>query len=241
MSAPRATPPRRLLLTRPRPEIDRTRAAANAAGWEVLAFPLLHIAPLPWEAPDDSFDALLLTSPQGARHGWPLPAHLAGLPVYAVGERTAEVARERGFAVQSVGVSDGSASIAAAFADGVRRMLHLRGEDGASLHLPTGFDLVLRTVYRALPTPALSTATIAALRAGDLFSTLLFSPRTARIFAQLADTAGIDRADVRLVALSPAVARAAGHGWRAMSIAQQPSLAAMLESTDMLWQEEMHG
>lgn len=232
---------RRLLVTRPQPEIDRTVGAAHAAGWETIAAPLLAIEPLPWEPPETDFDALLLTSPQGARHGWPLPARLATLPVYAVGERTAEVAKAQGFRVACTGDSDGSAIVARAVDAGVRRLLQLRGEDGARLLLPPELLLEVRKVYRAVAAPTLPAHVAAELGLGSIFATLLFSPRSAAIFASLVERAGIDRANQRLVALSPAVAAAAGPGWKDCIVTQGPSLDAAVASAETLWQKHLYG
>ena len=56
----------------------------------------------------------------------------------------------------------------------------------------------------------------------------LHSPRAARLFADLADAAGIARATVGLIAISEAAAEAAGEGWRAKAVAPAPRDEALL-------------
>ena len=61
---------------------------------------------------------------------------------------------------------------------------------------------------------------------------LLHSPRAAALFAALIDDARIGRADIRLVAISPAAAAAAGPGWRSVAVAPAP------ETTDAVVEQD---
>ena len=89
---------RPLLVLRPEPGASATVKRARELGLEPVAAPLFEIEPLPWEAPEPGgFDALLLTSANAVRHGGSKLAKLRGLRVYAVGDATAEAARESGF------------------------------------------------------------------------------------------------------------------------------------------------
>src|SRR5690606_3576644 len=84
-------------LARPAAEGERSRRAFAAAGHEVLLAPVLAIEALPAPLDLTGIQALAVTSRQGA-------AALAratprrDLPVYAVGDATAEQARAAGFA-----------------------------------------------------------------------------------------------------------------------------------------------
>ena len=53
-----------------------------------------------------------------------------------------------------------------------------------------------------------------------------------------ARTAGIDRATVRLAAISPAAAEAAGEGWKSLSVADMPRDHALLELAASLCQTD---
>src|ERR1700720_3689243 len=91
----------RLLVTRPEPDAERTAAALRARGHIVLIAPLLRLEPVAHaEIGPGPFMALLRTSanaaPAIARHE--RFAQLRALPVFAVGDRSAEAMRAVGFA-----------------------------------------------------------------------------------------------------------------------------------------------
>ncbi len=232
-----------LLITRPWPAAQRTAAAARLAGFTPLIAPLLRIEPIAWHPPATLPDALLFTSaeaPPLARALSAIPAY-AALPTYAVGARTADAARAAGFDVRAMGAADGSAALALAVAGGARRLLQVGGMDRAALCLPRGVRLTHLPVYAARTVEALPPPVVAALAGADVMATSLFSPRTAGLFAALADAAGLQRAQLRLVTLSRAVAAAAGPGWRAVAVADAPTEALLFAAAKRLWQEDAHG
>ncbi|MBS3961198.1 MAG: uroporphyrinogen-III synthase [Sandarakinorhabdus sp.] len=233
-----------LIVTRPAEEAGRTCAAAQEAGFATLVAPLLTIRPLAWEPgelPQSRHEAILFTSARSPRLVAAACPALTALPVYAVGARTADIAAEAGFHVVAAGEADGSAVLSLAARDGVRTILHLAGKTTAALHVPAGLTLVRRAVYAANRVDALGSAVLDALGSGSAFAVLLFSARTARRFAQLADRSGIARSSVRLIALSPAVADAAGPGWRDVAVAARPGLAETLAAARSLWQGAADG
>ena len=207
-----------MLILRPEPGAGESAARAQALGLEPVVAPLFTVRPLPWRPPEGPFDALLLTSANAARHAGALPK----LPCYAVGEATASAARRAGLAEVVTGSSDGAAALALAGADGRRRILHLCGQDHLPLDAP-GIEVVRRSVYAADALPALPDAAAAALASGAIV--LLHSGRAARIFAALAGA----RQAVRIAAISPAAAAAAGHGWAEVRTAPEPRDQALLE------------
>lgn len=226
----------RLLLTRPAEEAGRTAAAAAAAGFDVVLAPLLTIEPVPFAVPSGPFDALLFTSARAPGPAAAFAPELLPVPAYAVGARTAEALAEAGFRLAQAGHTDGSGILEIAAQAGVTRMLHLAGEATAPADVPAGLELVRVPVYAARRVAALPSAALQELRDGGLFATLLFSARTARHFRKLCDAAGLDRARQRIVALSPAVAEAAGPGWRDLAIATSADLGAALAAARGLWQ-----
>lgn len=228
----------RLLLTRPREDAAETLAALEAAGHQVLSEPLLELRPQPGALPDPGgFQALLITSRNGLR------AFLAqsddrSLPVYAVGPASAAAARAAGFV--RVRSAEGDAVALAALVrreldPGAGPLLHPAGRETAgalSVGLAAaGFTLERVVLYAAEAAPSLSPAARAALEQGTLDGVLLFSPRTAAVFARLILEAGSGQACEGLVAycLSPAVAAAvASLPWRAVRTAAEPNQAALL-------------
>lgn len=213
--------------------------AAQRNGWDTLAAPLLAIERLDWLLPPRPVHALLLTSARAV--AGPLPPEVRALPVYAVGEATADAARTAGLVIRATGTSDGSDALARAAADGHRDILHLRGEAAARLDSPAGVRVHPVVCYRASRMDSLPADAATALQDCAIFAVLLMSARTAAHFAALLDQAGIARAHVRLVVLAASVATAAGPGWNAVAVAERPDAAALLAAADRLWQEAQHG
>jgi uroporphyrinogen-III synthase len=230
-----------LLLTRPAEEAERTATAARAAGFEALCCPLLEIVPVPFEPPEATPEALLFTSARAPAIVAARAPALRAVPAYAVGARTGEEAEKAGFRLAGTGDRDGTATLRLMARSGVYRVLHAAGEATAPLQVPPGVQLARLTVYSAARVPALPAPGLSALAEGRAFATLLFSARTARHFRDLATTAGLDLARLRIVALSPAVAQAAGTGWASVVVAAQPELAGALAAARLLWQGEAHG
>lgn len=211
---------RRVAVLRPEPGNGATVEAVRRARLEPIALPLFAIAPLAWTPPEpEAFDGLLLTSANGVRAAGPGLAALASLPAFAVGAATAAAARQAGLAIIAQGAEGVEAIVAEAKAQGRPRLLHLAGR--ARMPAPAGVTAI--TVYesRAIDVDP------AALRSLEGHVALLHSPRAARRFAALAaDTLG--RGAVRLAALSPAVAEAAGTGWEAIAVAATRDDAALV-------------
>ena len=209
-----------VLILRPQPGADESAGRARALGLEPVVAPLFTVRPLPWDLPDGPFDALLLTSANGARHG-PRP-QLAHLPCYAVGEATAEAARAAGAREVIAGPSDGAAAAALMAAAGAARALHLCGRDHVALAHPHVL-VERRVVYAAEAAATLSGEARRAVEGGAL--ALLHSPRAASRFASLLP----NRAGVRIAAISQAAADAAGSGWAEVHVAARPRDQALLE------------
>src|SRR6267142_4217138 len=99
-----------VLVTRPHPDDEATAAALRAKGFEVLPAPMLRFEPVAFHDDADArYGAVIATSANALRA---IEAHLAGsrllaLPLFAVGERSAEAARHAGF--RDVIVAEGNA------------------------------------------------------------------------------------------------------------------------------------
>lgn len=92
---------RRVWITRAQPGAARTAARLATLGFEPVVAPLLRIRALPdalSNAPDlSTVAALAFTSPNGVAAFVALTSELRALPVFAVGDATAEAARDAGF------------------------------------------------------------------------------------------------------------------------------------------------
>lgn len=216
-----------ILVLRPQPGAAQTAARAAALGLDAAIAPIFSIQPVAWEPPSPGeIEAVILTSANAARQAGPGLAAFLSLPCYAVGDATAYEARRAGFTGVTAGPRDGEAVIAKAERDGIGRALHLCGREhveAVSKHL----SIVRRIVYSSEALDRLPSEGTDAIAAGALV--LIHSPRAGREFARLAESAGIDREQVRLAAISIAAADAAGDGWRAKAVARAPRDEALLE------------
>ena len=206
---------RRVLILRPEPGASETLARAGKLGLDAVSIPLFEVEPVAWQLPDPRlFDGLLLTSANAVRFSGARLNDLAHLPVYAVGEATAEAARNAGLEVVTAGDS-GVGRLLDSVAPDVR-LIHLAGEDRK---VPASRQNVTRvTVYRSKPVVA------PGLAAGKASIALIHSPRAGRRFAELVT----QRSAIAIAAISPAAAEATGDGWESVDVAERPADDAML-------------
>ena len=199
---------RPIAVIRPEPGNRVTAAVIEAAGRKAIRLPLFEAQPVAWEVPDPAeFDALIVTSANAMRHGGKGLNRLLDLPVYAVGEATAEAARRAGFQIAKTGNTGSAELLGLAQADGVRHALHLAGRERTVK--AGGIVTQVVTVYATDPIPI--DARTAAKLAGAVV--LVQSARTGERLAEIVDAAGIDRATIALIAIGRRAAEAAGPGW----------------------------
>jgi uroporphyrinogen-III synthase len=189
----------RLLLTRPEPDAERTAAALRARGHQVIIAPLSQIeivadAPIrpgPWTA-------ILVTSANAAVAiaAHPRRKELHAVPVFAVGQRSAQAMHTAGFA--EVTSADGDVGdlvrLVAARARPDAALLYLAGEDRAGDLADDlaarGFAVETAVVYRAVAATALPQAAADAL-GGNIDGVLHFSRRSAEAYVNAARNAGM--------------------------------------------------
>ena len=217
---------KRLLVLRPEPGASLTVERARRRGLDASAIPLFEVEPVEWTTPDAaSFDGLLLTSANAVRLGGDKLIGLRSLPVHAVGEATAQAARNAGFEIATTGEAGVDQLLASLGAD--LRLLHLCGEE----RRPPGDapqPITPIVVYRAVPTTGVD------LASADGSVALVHSPGAAERFVELIDAAGLDRSSIAVAAISPAAAEAAGHGWAAVESAESPNDEALLALAERL-------
>lgn len=226
----------RVLLTRPAEDAERTAARLRADGHEPLVAPLLAVETRVPDVAPREWQAALFTSRNATLHLPPgfLAPHV---PSLAVGETTAKAVRQAGFADVRVAGGDADALVALATAtlDPAGGPLvhpcgvHRTGDVPERL-AERGFETVLAPCYEAVPLP-LSDAARAALRSGTVDAALLYSPRSARVFAAaIGDGEGLP---ARVLALSRAVASALPPALQARAAwPASPSEAALLALLD---------
>jgi len=205
----------RVLVLRPEPGASATVEKARSRDLDAFAVPLFEIEPVHWDVPEQAgFDGILFTSANAIRHAGQQLGELRGLAAYAVGEATADAARDAGFDIRSTG-NDGVDRLLQSIEPDLR-LLHLCGEDRKAPSTAPQ-TIVPVTVYRAKERAAdLSQA------AGSVV--LVHSPRAGRRLADLME----NRSDIRVAAISAAAAEAVGGGWQRVEAAKDPSDDALL-------------
>jgi uroporphyrinogen-III synthase len=232
----------RALVTRPRAEATALAEALMVRGIEPIVEPLLEIHYRDGLAPDlAGVQAMLCTSANGVRALARLNRERE-VPLFAVGEASAARAREEGFAsVESAGgnVDDLARLARERLRPEAGRLLHVAGSevagDLAGALRRAGFTVERAVLYEARPAASLSAATVRAFAAGLVDFALFFSPRTAAIFARLAEPAGVAAAlrHVTAVSISAAADSAlAGLEFRARHIAAIPDQQGLLAALD---------
>jgi uroporphyrinogen-III synthase len=235
----------RLLVTRPEPNAERTGAALRARGHTVTIAPLLRVETVAdAEIGSGPWAAILVTSTNAARA---IAAHkrvaeLRALPVFAVGERSAQAMRAAGFA--DVSSAEGAASDLTRLAAGRLKhggsLLYLAGAD-RSTDVAAGLaeqnfaeqNFLVRTVvvYRAIQATTLPAAAAEVLT-GEIDGVLHFSRRSSQAYLIATRAAGPSAYPVkRLVhfCLSAQVAEPlAEAGAVDIRIAQEPTESALL-------------
>jgi uroporphyrinogen-III synthase len=214
-----------ILVTRPQPDNNVTAAALRASGYTVLAAPMLRFERVMLSLDAGAHpQAVIVTSANALRALAEQPAlpDLLRLPLFAVGDRTAQAARDAGFAqvvsaqgdagalrdlvmkrAKKSGLTDGATLLYLAGADLAR---DLAGELGGH-----GFHVVTQTTYRMAPVVGLPDDVVAAFAAGTVDAVLHYSRRSARAFFQAAGHDGVEISALALphCCLSEAIAAVA--------------------------------
>lgn len=225
---------RPLFVFRPEPGLRVTLETAASIGLEALGCSLFEVRPVEWSAPPrDEFDALLVGSSNAFRHGGSSLAKLEGLPVYAVGEATAEGAREKGFLVTLTG-KGGLQNLLDEIAGRELKFLRLAGEKMVDLVPPAGITIETRVVYRTVPLEISPTVSKTMREEGGV--AVLHSGEAARRLISECERLGIDRKTITIAALGPRIADIAGEGWEAVHTAAQPLDAELLALAQALCQ-----
>jgi uroporphyrinogen-III synthase len=198
--------------------------------------------------PDAHYGAVVVTSANAVRAlvGHPAEKPLLPLPLFAVGERTAEAARQVGF--QNVTAAGGdAASLRDLMTKGGRAkglaktkpLLYLAGadlsRDLAGELREHGFEVVTATSYRMAPVADLSHAACDAFAAHRIVAVLHYSRRSARAFLDAARAGGVEISALAVpqCCLSEAIAailREAGAPH--VAVAAAPDESALFDAMD---------
>lgn len=233
---------RRVLITRPEAEARSLADALARRGIAAVLAPMLDIVPTGVQVADAAgFQAAVVTSGNGA-DGLAAATERRRLPVFAVGDATAQRLQDHGFVPVIAAAGTGAALV-----DLIRRQLapetgpllwasgdEIRVDLAAELG-EGGYAVRRIVVYRTEPATGLAPAAAGGLADGSLDGVLFFSPRTAERFASLVAEAGLAPRTVDMTAycLSAAVADAArALPWSAIRTAARPTRDDLLATLD---------
>jgi uroporphyrinogen-III synthase len=211
-----------ILVTRPLPDGEATAAALRAKGFEVLLAPMLRFEPVAFQDDHNTqYGAVVVTSANALRaiEARLVDSPLLKLPLFAVGEHTAQAARAAGFTKVVSAASDAAglrerivASVKARTVKKTSPLLYLAGADLAR-DLPgelgdRGFTVITQTAYRMVPITNLPDEVRKAFAAGGVDTVLHYSRRSARAFIEAVRAAGVEISalSLRQCCLSTAIA-----------------------------------
>jgi uroporphyrinogen-III synthase len=237
-----------ILVTRPHPDNEATAEALRARGHVVLLAPVLKFEPMAFH--DDSeagYGAVIVTSANAIRAVAPQLRDLGllELPLFAVGEHTATVARDIGF--DEVIVAGGDAvSLRDKVMQSARgkllkkksTLLYLAGADlsrdlGGELGAE-GFNVVTQTTYRMVPVRHLPREVCEGFAAHGIAAVLHYSRRSARAFLEAARDEGVEISALAIpqCCLSEAVAGVLRDAGAQVLVAATPDENALFEALE---------
>jgi len=229
----------RIVVTRPQEDAERTAAALRARGHEVLIAPLLRVEPVDVSL-RTNWGGVIITSANAASAIASHPARdgLVKLRLFAVGQRSAEAARQAGFTdVVSAGgdVRDLIRTLTARRADAQAPLLYVAGEDRARDLIAEltarGIAAEIAVIYRAAAAP-FPPQLVDALKRNEIDAVLHYSTRSAESYIAGASSAGVgsEALAVRHICMSAQIAAPlTAAGAADVIIAARPDEAALLE------------
>ncbi|MGI9482839.1 MAG: uroporphyrinogen-III synthase [Hyphomicrobiales bacterium] len=237
----------RIIITRPEEDTATTIAALEEVGHEGISAPLITIeAQFDTEIPPREWQGVLVSSANGVRAlvERSEAVGLAHVPLLAVGEASASAANKAGFRdVKSAngGLPELVALAQKHFSPAAGPLLYLSGTvisgDLKSELEGYGFQVHRAEIYTAKAAEKLPSEALEALKLESVDGVGLFSRRSAKIWAELASSTGLDGVASKLVhiCLSPAVANeiesnSPADGIPKMLIAGSPDLKGFLKA-----------
>jgi uroporphyrinogen-III synthase len=233
----------RVLVFRPLEDAERSAQTLRERGKDPVVAPLFQILPTSEKSPKGPFDALVLTSGNAVSALETLPKSWRNsLPVFCVGTRTAEATGQLGFTAHSA--RGGRAELLALILERLpksKKLLFVAGRDRHE-DLPqqlrdAGHEVTIWTAYEAKAVDTLPPFAADVLRDGSADAALHYSPRSAQVFFDLVDKAGLTEQAQALpqLALSAEIAAPLiSAGSDTVLVAEHPEEAALFAALDQL-------
>jgi len=232
---------KKVLVTRPEGPAQKTFSQMiSAMGAEPVSCPLSNIEFLPMDLPSSSeFQALVVTSSNAVRAMARGAALLKSTPCFAVGNATADLAREVGF--QFVESANGNVDnlidlIKGSLSPGKGQLLYLRGQavtgDLSGTLVDAGFYVESLEVYKAVWLEVLPDKIKFEINRGDIDLVSLLSPLAAENFTKLVreSETPIDLTSTKAICLSEAIARGTDTlSWEEILVSPRPKLEDLVK------------
>ncbi len=232
----------RVLVTRPEPDAVDTAGRLSALGLDPVLCPLMRMEVTKARLPEpDGLSGLIVTSANGLRALQQRQAisHYLSLPLYAVGEKTAQSAQAAGFT--SVTAADGEAGSLIELVAGKAETgtYFYPSAEATARDLPkalaaSGHLVIAAQVYRMVSELRLPDTVADSLARGGIAAALIYSRRMAELFAELTELvlSPDARRALTLICLSEnTAAPLLSHGFVRVVLADYPSEEAMMAAT----------
>ena len=228
-----------VLITRPLEQAQKFAETITSLGYSPLISPLLTIENIPTDfEKNDAPDAFIVSSVQALTQ-LHIPMGWAHIPVFCVGDLTANAARDAGFQ-NIISGKGGIADLAPLINHQMKphaKLVYLRGE-----HVHQDINALLQDyeireilMYRAHALQHFSAQILDQFDKIDIVT--LFSSRTALIFKELIEKNKLTPylKNIKLLCLSPSVVESVKEmGWKECHIADFPNQAALIEKLKSL-------
>ena len=212
---------------------DRLRASMVAFKDQSFTTEALPISTIDYQqvklGDDDAVDGFIVTSPQSV-----LTIPKTRLPLFCVGQKTADEALEMGHRVIAVGTGgaeDLAQQILKKFP--TQHLMHVCGDtaDTAWHELLTskGYEISIRRGYTTKFLESLSQDTVNKINAGNYKALVFYSAQGAKSFVDLAVKFGVNLSNAKAVAMSEAV-EVQLKGFGQVAVAQRPSEMEVIEA-----------
>jgi len=232
----------RVLVTRASDDAQRTARELARRGHEAIVAPLSEIRIIENPQPDlADVQAILATSSNGIR-AFASRCARRDIPLFAVGDNSAETARSAGFGHVTSANGDSSAlaaTVCKCLSPAEGALLHVTGRRSSKgLHVQVanaGFSCRVWELYDAVPTGVLPDHVLADFGRGTIDAVLVLSPGSGRNLVKAFKGARLEARCAQMLACSiskEAAAALADIQFGAIRIAEKPSLDAVLALLD---------
>lgn len=237
---------KKILITRPADVSLEFAGKIHDQGFEAVISPMLRPKALENVIFMERMaeDGFIFTSPRAVKYFADIGDHInKKLPVYCVGPKTEDAARNAGFQDIRTGSGGGqelAALLVKEYPNGAK-MLHPCGEfveDGFYKTLKDrNIEVAPLVVYTMEPIDKMTEDTLCELRTDDVLAAVFFSTRTAENFNHLVKLHGVGDhlAQMQAVCISKKVAEALdGDEWQNVIVSDRMNEAALLKSLNSL-------